>query len=278
MRSMAKLVSPGDRFVQQPQHFAHVGGAVSVVVFRPRRKTPASVDRHLQPSLGVVCQHDGVERRGNVSSQGRIVGLGGVRHVMGVSRGLRVFLGRSPVDRRHRQVHDMKAGLSNNVRVNGADRHREHKPIANACVLAVADDGGAIVEEHSKERDRFGRRGRNTGEPRKCGQRHAGSTVHGGLQSNLAYQASQARRRTCLAEAQSAKADVENLLRNSEFPVEFATTKFFFHRIGRESPRSRDRHPPSYFVSLVWTGAVRKITGLLIFRLAQFIHCRAAPS
>jgi hypothetical protein len=34
----------------------------------------------------------------------------------------------------------------------------------------------------------------------------------------------------CLAEARSAKADVENLLTDGEFPVEYATTKFFSAR------------------------------------------------
>ena len=66
-------------------------------------------------------------------------------------------------------------------------------------------------------------------------------TVHGELQSNLPYQSESSglesavpsvaevrRRCACLAEARSAKANVENLLMDGEFPVEYTATKIFF--------------------------------------------------
>jgi hypothetical protein len=62
---------------------------------------------------------------------------------------------------------------------------------------------------------------------------------------------------------------VENLLMNGEFPVEYTTTEFFFHRIGRESSRSGCCDRPSYFVSLVSQCALRRILAAPRF---NFLH------
>ena len=161
------------------------------MISRPRGEAAAGVERHIQPRLRVFREHNRVQCRRDVASQRRVVGLGVVRHVVRVPRRLGVLLCCGPVDRRHRQVHHVKAGIAGAVRVDRADRHGEHESIADARVLAVADDGGAVVEEHAEERDRLGRRRRRTGEPRRCGQRQASSTVHGGLQSKFSYRASQ---------------------------------------------------------------------------------------
>src|SRR5688500_2394889 len=91
----------------------------------------------------------------------------------------------------------MEIRIGGPSRVDLSDRHREHDAIADARVLAVADNRRAVVEEHAKQGDRLGKRRRRTGKPRYDGERQSRSTVHGGLQSNLAYPSSQA----CRAEA-----------------------------------------------------------------------------
>jgi hypothetical protein len=193
----------------------------------PRCKAAPSSDRHVQPRLRVVGEHNRVQRGRDVAGERRVVRLSIVRHVVRVTRGLCILLSCGPVDRRHGQVHHMQARIAGRIRVDSTDRHREHESIADARVLAIADDRGAVVEEHAEQRDRLGKRRRRTGEPRRCSQRYAGSTVHGGLQSNLPYEASQAR--PCLhTVAPQERRCVENLLRDSEFPVEYSTTKIFF--------------------------------------------------
>ena len=105
-----------DRFVQQPQHLAHIVAAVLIMVLRPGGEAAASVHRQLQPRLRIVCQHDCIQRRGDLAGQRRVIGLGAVRDVMRVSRGLRVLLRCSPIDRGHRQVHDVKARIARSAR------------------------------------------------------------------------------------------------------------------------------------------------------------------
>ena len=80
----------------------------------------------------------------------------------------------------------------------------------------------------------------------------------------------------CTAEAPQARRRVENLLMNGEFPVEYTTTKFFFHRIGCESSRTGRCDRPSYFVSLVSRFALRRILAAPLF-IFLHINCCAAP-
>ena len=136
----------------------------------PRCEAATSSDRHVQPRRRVAGEHDRVQRRRDIAGERRIVGLGAVRHVVRVSRGLGVLLRCGPVDRRHWQVHHVQARIAGGVRIDSADRHREHESIADARVLAITDDSGAVVEEHAEQRDRLGKRRCRTGEPRRCGQ------------------------------------------------------------------------------------------------------------
>jgi hypothetical protein len=53
---------------------------------------------------------------------------------------------------------------------------------------------------------------------------------------------------------------VQKLLTSSEFPVEPATTEFFFREIWNESSQLAKNPSPSYFVSLAPPLEVRKIT------------------
>ena len=54
----------------------------------------------------------------------------------------------------------MQTRIAGRIHIHSAHRDRKHEPIADARVFAVADDGGAVVEEHAKERNRFRERRR----------------------------------------------------------------------------------------------------------------------
>ena len=130
---------------------------------------------------------------------------------------------------RHGRLTTCRLGSAAACRIDRTHRHREHEPVADARVLAVADDGGAVVEEDAKQ----GRPTRQTQAPRRqatasAANDYADSTVHGGLQSNWPYGASQAGRRMPARRSAQARRRVENLLTDGEFPVERRDNKIFF--------------------------------------------------